>query len=444
MDILILQANSESVLVARFRAKGREPYFQGSEHHRSEGDEGFRRLCEELAEKEDTDKKVILSLHPSSLFCREVELPLKDRKKVREIIPLEFRGETAVDTEESVFDAVPMEGGRFLAVWGVRNEIAARIEQMTNAGLEPQSVTSAPYHWQSLLPENSTEYAALSDGSALAVFHDREMVYFRALGEDETRLEISKTVAALEFGKGINIAHLYLMGEAAREIDVPSLQADLKDSAVSRLPITGTAAEAFAGNGNSALELAGLWALAKETLNGTAVNFRHGDLAYTAGFEKAKKNLRVTAIIASTLIILLLGECGFRYALVKKDVDSLNASILGIYKDIFPSRKKPVDEVDELKAEIKHLGSGKGAGNILETMKKLAEIKGDGVSGFYETEFEGGQVRLKGDADSFQAANDFKTRAAALFAAADVGEIKSKPGGGVSFTFHGTLREAGK
>jgi general secretion pathway protein L len=444
MDILVLQTKPDSILVARFRTKGKELAFLGSESHQVTGEEDFGILCKNLAEKEETKEKIILSLHPSFLFCREVELPLNDRKKVRDIIPLEFRGETAVDTEESVFDALPMEGGRFLATWGMRKDIASKIECMTRADLEPQTVSSAPYHWQPLLPENAAEYSALSDGTALSVFHHRELVFFRPLGGEETRQEIEKTLAALEFGKNINVSQLYILGGASREIDVPLLQAELKDITVSHLPITGELAEAFSGNGNSALGLAGLWALAKEALCGTAINFRHGDLAYTADFEKAKKNLRLTAVLASTLVILLLAECGFRYALVKKDMNSLNKSILTIYREVFPNRKKAVDEVAELKAEIKRMGGGVGSGDILKTMKKLSEIKGDGISGFYETEFEGDQVRLKGDAESFQAANDFKTRAGALFATADVGEIKSKPGGGVTFSFHGTLREAGK
>ncbi|HKZ16772.1 MAG TPA: type II secretion system protein GspL, partial [Geobacteraceae bacterium] len=62
----------------------------------------------------------------------------------------------------------------------------------------------------------------------------------------------------------------------------------------------------------------------------------------------------------------------------------------------------------------------------------------------YEAELEGNQVRLKGDADSVQSVNYFKARAAAMFATAEVGEIKSRASGGVSFSFRGTLQETGK
>jgi general secretion pathway protein L len=40
--------------------------------------------------------------------------------------------------------------------------------------------------------------------------------------------------------------------------------------------------------------------------------------------------------------------------------------------------------------------------------------------------------------------NDFRTRAATLFSGAEVGEIKSRPDGGVTFVFRATDKEGGK
>jgi general secretion pathway protein L len=51
---------------------------------------------------------------------------------------------------------------------------------------------------------------------------------------------------------------------------------------------------------------------------------------------------------------------------------------------------------------------------------------------------------LKGDARSFQAANDFKSRLASLCASSELNEVKSRPDGSVSFSFRGTLREGTK
>ncbi|WP_243688874.1 hypothetical protein [Geotalea toluenoxydans] len=50
-------------------------------------------------------------------------------------------------------------------------------------------------------------------------------------------------------------------------------------------------------------------------------------------------------------------------------------------------------------------------------------------------------MRLKGDAKSFQAVNDFKTKSASLLSGAEVSETKSKPDGSVTFVLRGTLKE---
>jgi len=53
---------------------------------------------------------------------------------------------------------------------------------------------------------------------------------------------------------------------------------------------------------------------------------------------------------------------------------------------------------------------------------------------------DGPEVRLKGEARNFQGANGFKGRAAGLFDAAEVSEIKSRPDGTVTFSFSGKVK----
>ena len=163
-------------------------------------------------------------------------------------------------------------------------------------------------------------------------------------------------------------------------------------------------------------------------------------LAYTAGNQKLYKKLRVTAVLAVAAVALLFAESGVRYYLVKRDLNSLDLSVKGIYREVFPNRKKPVDEVSELRSEIKRLEGAKTSSNLLKLLKDLADAKGDDVGGIYETEVDGLEVRLKADARSFQAANDFKARAAKVLDGAEVSEIKSRPDGSVTFNFRGKMK----
>jgi general secretion pathway protein L len=441
MDYLIVQLSANEALFAKFRKKGRELVFVEASRDSIDAEHPFAAMLAEIKKKGIAEEKVVLAIPPSLLFMREVELQLTDRRKVREVLPLEMKGETAVDAEELVFDALPLAGGRFLAIWGKREVIAREIGAMTGEGMEPEIVTASLFHWHSLLPENGgAAPVALTDGEALAVYHNGLPVYFRPLGRGELATEVAKTLAALEIAKGIKVDRVYLHGSAARQAAAAALSDTAGELTFSVLPVAGGLAATFPADHAAARDLAGAYALARACSSEEPVDFRRGELAYTAGRAKARKKLRLTIALAAAAVVLLFGEVGMRYLLVARDLSSLNNSIKSIYREVFPTRKKAVDEVAELRSEIKRLSGSAAESSLLLALKKVAELKGDDVTGIYETEIEGGQVRLKGDARSVQAANDFKARAAAVFAGAELGEIKSRPDGSVSFSFKATMK----
>jgi general secretion pathway protein L len=80
------------------------------------------------------------------------------------------------------------------------------------------------------------------------------------------------------------------------------------------------------------------------------------------------------------------------------------------------------------------------SGGYLDLLKKLAEFKGSSINGLFEAELEGRNLRIKGDARSAQAVNEFKISLAPLFDSSELGEVKSRPDGTVGFSLTGTLK----
>jgi general secretion pathway protein L len=171
-------------------------------------------------------------------------------------------------------------------------------------------------------------------------------------------------------------------------------------------------------------------------------DFRRGDLAWTAGDAKLRKKLILTAILSLVAVVLLFVGKGLQYRAVKTDLASLDRSIASIYKEIFPTRAKAVDELSEVKGEIKKLTGAESSGGVLDVLKRLAEAKGATINGLYEAELEGSTLRIKGDARSAQAVNDFKAALSSLAATSELGEIKSRPDGSVGFSLTATLKES--
>jgi general secretion pathway protein L len=440
MELLIIEAGRHSVGFVRFEKRGGGLFFQGAEHRRQEDQDSFPALLRDVAESDAEGSKIFLSLDAENIYFRELHLPIADRRKQREILPLELKGETIIDVESLVFDSLPLEGDRVMAIWAAREDLEAKIASMREAGLEPHIVGSSLFHWRHLLPDTAVDGAvALSDGSSLAVYSQGKPVLFRSLDNGNILEEITRTLVLLEAGKGIRVESVLLHGPAASS----RLEGQASNISFTPLPVTGSLAAAFA-SGSLAVEFAGAWALAVASLGNEPVNFRHGKLAYTAARERLKKKLRLTAILSALFLLLLMGETGLRYYFVKRDLNSVNKSITQIYREVFPNRVKAVDELSELKSEIRSLGGSSASQDILQTLTVIAKAKNDEVAGVYEAEFDGDQVRLKGDAKSFQAVNDFKSRLAPLFASAEMAEVKSKADGTATFSFRGTLKEGTK
>jgi len=442
MDILIVEAGRDSHGFARFRKKGGALVFMGAERRTDGEPDGFGRLLRELSAAGKAEQRVLLSLDPEKFFSRTLDLPIADRRKQREVLPLELKGETALPPEDLAFDALQLGAGKVMAIWGVARDLEAGIAAMKDAGLEPQVAGSALYHWDLLLPEGVAS-AALTDGRSLAVYADGRPLLFRVLAEDDYRQEITRTLALLEAGRGVRVERVLLHGPAASGSADPSRETGTDGPTFAPLPLNPALADAFAGE-STAMEFAGAWAMAAASLKTEPVNFRHGRLAYTAGREQFRKKLRLTAILGAAAVLLLAAETGLRYYFVKSDLASLDKSILQTYREVFPSRTKPVDEVAELKSEIRRLGGSSAGPGVLHALNLIAGAKGDGILGVYEAEIEGAQVLLKGDARSFQTVNDFKSSLSADFDSADMTEVKSRPDGSVVFTFRGTLKEVGK
>ncbi|HOP39808.1 MAG TPA: type II secretion system protein GspL [Geobacteraceae bacterium] len=436
MELLIIDAGRQTVSFVRFQKKGGSFFFQGAERRSLEDQDTFESVVRAFGDRITEETRTFLSLDEENIFCRELVLSISDRRKQRAVLPLELKGETAVAVEKLVFDALSLDQGKVLAIWTSEADIESRIASLREAGLEPEIVGLAVFHWHLLVPETGDEAIALSDGRSLAVYSGKKPVLFRCLDNGNFQEDIVRTLVLLEVGKGLSVERVLLHGAAA----LTSHAGRVDDVSFAPLSISGKLAAAFPSE-SMALEYAGAWALAEASLVHEPVNFRHGKHAYTAARELLKRKLRLTAILSALFLLLLLGETGLRYYLVKKDLTSLNKSISQIYREVFPNRTKAVDEVSELKSEIRRLGGFSSTQEILQTLNGIANAKSGEVSGVYEADIDGDQVRLKGDAKSFQAANEFKSRLAPLFTTAEMDEIKSKADGSVAFSFRGTLKE---
>jgi general secretion pathway protein L len=366
-----------------------------------------------------------------------VSLPFNDLRKVRQVLSAHLQGEIALPVEELVLEVMPAGAGKFLALWARKSDISAAIAQFRESGIEPQIVSSLPFALAQLPGVPSD--CAVCDGSTLALLKGGQLTYFRTSDTALTTPMISATLSALELSGEMIPPRLCLTGFGASLLaDAGSLPLPAETLEVS--PELGHLFK----NDETFQQLAGFYAVARASYAGTLPDFRRGELVWTAGDANLRKKLLLTGILVATVILLMFVSKSLQYRAVVADVSSLNRSISEIYREIFPARTKAVDEISEVKGEIKKLAGVESSGAYLDILKKLSEAKGSGINGLYEAELEGRNLRIKGDARSAQVVNEFKASLAPLLVSAELGEVKSRPDGTFGFTLTGTLKEGTK
>ena len=437
MEYLILQTEENRLTVAHFGVSRRSTELIGAASFELNEELSLAEAVHTIADKVTGSPRIVLCVPPALFAQRSVTLPLSDLRKVREVLPTQLQGDIAQPVEGLALDALPAGEGRFLALWARKGDVSAVIEQFREMGLEPQVVSSSLFSLSELpgIPAD----CAVFDGSSLSILTGGQLTYFRSFVSGVSPAMIAATLSALELsGEGVP-PRLCLIGSGVSCL----LDAELLPLPVGAVEVPAELGHLFK-NDETFQQLAGLYAVARASYAGTLPDFRRGELAWTAGDAKLRRKLLLTGALVAIVIVLLFVNKGLRYRAALADLSSLNKSIATIYRDVFPERAKAVDELSEIKGEIRKLAGVEGSSGYLDLLKKLAEAKGTSINGLYEAELEGRNVRIKGDSRSSQAVNEFKASLAPILATSELGEIKSRPDGTVTFSLTGTLKEGMK
>lgn len=437
MDYLILQVEEKRVTFARFRVAGRSTELAGASLFELDEEHSLAEALAQCANGTSSNPRVILCLPPSLFAMRPVSLPLNDLRKVREVLSAQLQGELSLPVDELALEAVSAGKDLFLALWAKKSDIRDAIELCRRAGIEPQVVSSIPFadNYLQGVPADCAVY----DGNALTVINSGRLTYFRALDSESAMVTIPATLSALELS-GVQLPPLICLIGAESDVLAEAGALPLPAEQLQVHPDSGHLFK----NEKTFQQLAGLHAVARACQAGALPDFRRGELAWTAGDLKIRKKLFLTFVLAILVLVVLFAGKWLQYRAVNADLASVNRSISGLYREIFPNRAKAVDELAEVKGEIKKLAGAESSGGYLDLLKKLAEAKGNTINGLYEAEAEGRNLRIKGDARSAQAVNQFKAALEPLLVSVELGEVKSRPDGTVSFSLTGTLKEGSK
>lgn len=431
MIIHVIQLHESGFTIGRFRHAGRElAPLTAIRHQTGNREELISRLREVLASVTKDETRTILSVPPSLLNLRELQLPITERAKIRAVLPFELAGETAQDDAAIVCDAVALAGGGQLAGWAAQGQIADLIAALTEAGAEPEIVTVSCLHWNLLLPPDSAETVAICDSTAVSVCCQGRLLFCRTLNSSIDDLE--RTLVTLELTRDLQIDRILLLDPLLLPLATTS------ERAIELFPLPDALKTPVSQDGLAPLALAAPFAAALATCFGEPFNLRTGPLAWKQKNKRLLRAIRLPLILACVAAVLLLAEAGTRWYLLSRDIASLNSSIAKIYRESFPKRKKAVDEAAELKAEIRRLEGTSLSPVILPFLRLLTEQKGSEINGFSEIDYDGTSFKVKGDGRTSAAISAMRQKLVTTGWQVEQPEITSRPDGTVLFQLKGT------
>ncbi|KPJ98622.1 MAG: hypothetical protein AMK71_11100 [Nitrospira bacterium SG8_35_4] len=156
---------------------------------------------------------------------------------------------------------------------------------------------------------------------------------------------------------------------------------------------------------------------AKQELMSPSINMRQGDLAYTGDMDRFQKSLRFTSALVLILAILCGVYSSLQFLSAKKDHEALQKQINAIHRGVFPEDKKIVSAERQFKGNLNSLKNRQaslGGIPVLDILQDIAIQEGENIT-LHEFGSDGNNIRIKGNAVSFENVESLKNSLSSLF-----------------------------
>jgi len=177
-------------------------------------------------------------------------------------------------------------------------------------------------------------------------------------------------------------------------------------------------------------------AIAIKEMESPTINLRRGELSFTADAEKAKKQLKVSAILGILLSLVFLSDVAVRIVTTKREISSVREEIRKTYSSVFPQDKKIVNELYQMKAHQKELKEKENAYIGVDPLRFFLDLVPTNRPGvfFSEVTVDRERILLKGECPSLSDLQQVKTDLEKFLAAVDISDAKPTASNRILFT----------
>jgi len=389
-------------------------------------------LKELRAAFDDSVMECLASISGRGLIVRNIPVPFDDKRKIKQILPLELEATLPIPVESLALDFQMIGGGSektAMAVAMPEATIATYRALLQEAGLDPLLLTISGVPAATLLAESpqGREVSLLIDGDdrhcMLFVVANHQILFMRSwpppadtsIAADGFRNAIDQTLEAaaplLPVRAALNAvyltprsAHYYALEDLSTEERPVALFALQNASSVSM------AGELPTDHGQGALAL-GLY----EPVSQKGFNLYRSTFPLKRFFLQHRNHLIRTGILAAVLTLLFMVNVYLDISRAEKHAAYLENESAAILKSAFPETRHIVNPLQQMIVNLKQmrtheLGTMSGLRTfqidiLAEISKTLPEALDFHVSQFISSPE---RVQLNGTTDSFEAVNQAK------------------------------------
>ena len=365
---------------------------------RIEGDDGLDDALKELFEQKDLKSDICVAAIPGEYVSyRNLRMPFKDTKKIRQVLPFEVETMVPFPVEELVIDFMisdRLDQSEILAVSAKKELISQYLADLKSNGIDPDVLGIRCVPTVSLLlkqestPDDGLFLEIGQKSSTMVLFTKRRVALIRTFafdggpitesfisatngGHANTQISeqaeswfksfcimVQNTIHAIgwQINKEIHQEKTFFTGVGAlfpeterlltRFLDVPAEQIDL--SSDRSVDMEGGVAQIW----NSALMDNALALSLWDGKRGQGFNFRKDEFEIEKRDFWLKKEFRRAMVFLVVILSLLAADIGVDYYFLKKRYRMLDQKITEVFRKAFPDVKRVVDPVQQMKVKV--------------------------------------------------------------------------------------------
>jgi len=180
-------------------------------------------------------------------------------------------------------------------------------------------------------------------------------------------------------------------------------------------------------------------AMAVEEMNAPLIDLRRDEFSFTRDIQKTKKSLRITALLAVIIALILSAGILVKLVSARYEIASLKNDMRKKYQEMFPGEKNIMNELLQVKSHLKELKGKEDllvGINPLNVLSRLSQLERHGVV-FNEITAGKDQIIMKGEAPSLSDIQELKGRLESLLNEVTLSDSKASAQGRMLFTITG-------